>query len=195
MSLAQPGGSYDFDDDPKHLAFTASRYKFVAKMLAGKSRVLEVGCGEGLKSRIVRQAVGHLTAFDADAELIARIVPSARWPIEFQCRDALGDYYGAFDAVYTLDLFEHIAPADEHSFLFRLRDCAPVCIIGTPSAESQPYASPGSKEFHVNCLSGEDLRAHCQPYWRQVFMFGMNDEVVHTGFFRMANYLFALCVA
>ncbi len=31
--------------DPKHLAFVLSRYKFVAKMLEGRSSVLEVGGG------------------------------------------------------------------------------------------------------------------------------------------------------
>jgi hypothetical protein len=32
-----------------------------------------------------------------------------------------------------------------------------------------------------------------QRYFKHVFMFSMNDEVVHTGFFPMAHYLFALC--
>ena len=31
-------------------------------------------------------------------------------------------------------------------------------------------------------------------YFHDVFMFSMNDEVVHTGFHAMAHYLFALCV-
>jgi hypothetical protein len=30
-------------------------------------------------------------------------------------------------------------------------------------------------------------------YFHHVFIFPMNDEVVHTGFYRMANYLFAVC--
>jgi hypothetical protein len=32
-----------------------------------------------------------------------------------------------------------------------------------------------------------------QQYFDHVFMFSMNDEVVHTGYFPMAQYLFALC--
>src|SRR3990167_4161026 len=107
MSLSEPGGAYDFDDDPKHLVFTLARYKFVAKMLTGKNSVLEVGCGDGLKYRVVAQAVGSLTAFDSDAVLIARAQAerSPKWPIDFHCRDALSDLYGPFEAVYTLDLF------------------------------------------------------------------------------------------
>ena len=57
-------------DDPKRLAFTLARYKFVSKMFAGLDRVLEVGCADGFGSRIVAQAVGKLTAVDFDAKLL-----------------------------------------------------------------------------------------------------------------------------
>ncbi len=30
-------------------------------------------------------------------------------------------------------------------------------------------------------------------YFHNVFMFSMNDEVVHTGYHRMAHYVIALC--
>ncbi|HEV8694162.1 MAG TPA: hypothetical protein VGQ93_08285, partial [Lysobacter sp.] len=36
--------SWAYRDDPKRLAFTFSRYKFVAKMLSGRKHALEVGC-------------------------------------------------------------------------------------------------------------------------------------------------------
>src|SRR5262249_47894355 len=32
-----------------------------------------------------------------------------------------------------------------------------------------------------------------EKYFAHVFIFSMNDEVVHTGFSPMAHYLFALC--
>ncbi len=32
------------------------------------------------------------------------------------------------------------------------------------------------------------------PMSSYVFLFSMNDEVVHTGFSKMAHYLLALCV-
>ena len=38
-------------DDPKRLTFTLARYKFVAKMLAGMTDVLEVGCGDAFAHR------------------------------------------------------------------------------------------------------------------------------------------------
>ncbi len=56
------------------------------------------------------------------------------------------------------------------------------------------HASENSKIGHVNLKQGEQLCALCQRYFHNVFMFGMNDEVVHTGFLPMAHYLMALCV-
>ncbi|CCQ53625.1 hypothetical protein CWATWH8502_2077 [Crocosphaera watsonii WH 8502] len=66
--------------------------------------------------------------------------------------------------------------------------------MGMPSLESQAYASEGSKQGHVNCKTGKDLKALMLDYFHNVFMFSMNDEVVHTGFFPMSHYLFALGV-
>ena len=67
-----------------------------------------------------------------------------------------------------------------------------VFICGIPSIESQKYASKHSKEGHVNCKSGEDLRKTLNRHFNNSFMFSMNDEVVHTGFFPMAHYLWGI---
>ena len=56
-----------FEKDPKHLAFTLSRYKFVAKMFQGKDSVLEVGCGDGFGTTIVAQSVKSLIGIDYEA--------------------------------------------------------------------------------------------------------------------------------
>jgi hypothetical protein len=91
---------------------------------------------------------------------------------------------------------EHIKPDDEDRFLTNA--FAPLvfegaAIVGTPSLESQVYASPTSKAGHVNCKTMPELKSTMQRYFHNVFMFSMNDEVVHTGFHPMAHYLFAVC--
>jgi hypothetical protein len=63
--------SHSWDIDPKHLLFSLSRYKFVAKMLAGRKDVLEVGCADAFASRLVRQTVDKLTVSDFDPVWIA----------------------------------------------------------------------------------------------------------------------------
>ena len=54
-------------EDPKRLVFTLARYKFVAKILAGKQQVAEIGCGDRFGSRIVRREVVNLLITDYDS--------------------------------------------------------------------------------------------------------------------------------
>ena len=62
------GMSVDFayENDPIRLTFSTSRYKFVSKMFKGFNNVLEIGCGDGFFSRIVKQNVKNLVATDFD---------------------------------------------------------------------------------------------------------------------------------
>jgi 2-polyprenyl-3-methyl-5-hydroxy-6-metoxy-1,4-benzoquinol methylase len=188
-----------WNQDPKRTLFTLARYKFVAKMLSGRKRVLEIGCADAFGTRIVQQEVGHVTAVDFDpifiADAQARMDPA--WPMDCIVHDILdGQVPGSFDAIYSLDVLEHIAPEDECTFMFNLRSpLTPngVAIIGIPSLESQAYASPQSKAGHVNCKSGKVFRTFLENYFGNVFVFSMNDEVVHTGYYPMAHYLLALC--
>jgi 2-polyprenyl-3-methyl-5-hydroxy-6-metoxy-1,4-benzoquinol methylase len=186
-------------DDPRRLAFVLARYKFVSKMLSGMPRVLEVGCADAFATRIVAQEVGSVTAVDFDPVFIEDVKArmDSRWPIDARVHDMLqGPVDGVFDAAYAVDVLEHIPAANEQRFLANivasLTD-AGVLIVGIPSIQSQAYASPPSKAGHVNCKDAAGLRATMSRHFRNVFIFSMNDEVVHTGFYPMAHYLFALC--
>lgn len=185
--------------DPRRLAFTLSRYKFVAKMLRGKSRVLEVGCGDAFGSRIVQQEAPDLTVLDVDPLFIADVQSRANpsWPMRSVVHDMVAQpYTGGFDAAYCLDVLEHITPEDEDRFLQNvLASLAPhgLLIVGTPSAESQTYASEISRAGHVNCKTGPELCELLERYFHHVLLFSMNDEVVHTGYAAMAHYRLAVC--
>lgn len=188
-----------WEDDPRRLTFLLARYKFVSKMLSGKKFVGELGCGDAFGTRIVMQTTGKVVAYDFDPLFVEDIRRrrSERWPIEAHCHDILeAPLPNAHDGIYSLDVIEHIPRTDEHRYLSNLQDSLTddgVLIIGTPSLESQSYASPPSKEGHVNCKSGDELKALLKNYFDNVFLFSMNDEVVHTGFAPMAHYLLAVC--
>lgn len=188
-----------FYDDPKRLTFLLSRYKFAAKMLSGKKNVLEVGCADAFASRIVLQEVETLTAIDFDPIFIedAKNREQGRWKINLKVHDILKNPVdGKFDGVYSLDVLEHIMPTDEKTFLTNITASMTehgVLVIGSPSLESQTYASPQSKAGHVNCKSYKQMRELMLGYFYNVLMFSMNDEVVHTGFGSMAHYLLAVC--
>ena len=188
-----------WNQDPKRTLFTLARYKFVAQMLAGKRRVLEVGCGDAFGTRLVQQTGASVTAVDFDPVFIEDIAARSDplWPMVSFVHDMLdGPVDGRFDAVFSLDVLEHISPEQEDLFLknvLRSLDYNGTAIFGMPSLESQEYASPASRAGHVNCKSGEELRRLLNCYFHNVFVFSMNDEVIHTGFFPMAHYLIALC--
>jgi 2-polyprenyl-3-methyl-5-hydroxy-6-metoxy-1,4-benzoquinol methylase len=192
--------SQSWHDDPKHLLFRLSRYKFVAKMLSEREHVLEIGCGDAFGTRIVQQEVKALSATDFDEVFVedVKLRMVERWRFPIFTHDLLaGPIPGSYDGVFALDVLEHIAAKDEGTFLknaFAPLTPHGVGIIGMPSLESQTYASPTSRAGHVNCKSMPELKRAMEIYFHNVFMFSMNDEVVHTGYHPMAHYLFALGV-
>ncbi len=188
-------------EDPKRFGFMISRHKFVSKMLDGCESVLEIGCQEGLGTLVVSKVVKQITAVDfykphieAALEGMAPVIPNAT----FAGHDMIdGPVPGSFDGAFTLDVFEHIDPEQADVFMrnivLSLTEHGTL-IVGIPSLESQAFASAAAAAGHINCLTGPDLRAFCKKYFNNVFMFGMNDEVLHTGFMPMCQYLFAMCV-
>jgi 2-polyprenyl-3-methyl-5-hydroxy-6-metoxy-1,4-benzoquinol methylase len=185
-------------DDPKHLLFTLSRYKFVSKMLAGRDHVLEVGCADAWATRIVVQAVKKLTATDFDPVFVddVRQRMDPKWTFDIEQNDLLaGPFPGTYEAAYALDVIEHIQPKDEIVFTSNIAKSLHAhgtLILGCPSLQSQTYASPQSKAGHVNCKTGDSMRALLSQFFHNVFVFSMNDEVVHTGYAPMAHYVFGM---
>jgi cyclopropane fatty-acyl-phospholipid synthase-like methyltransferase len=167
-------------------------------MLSGSEHVLEIGCGDAFGTRLVQQEVKALSATDFDALFVedvkARMVD--RWKFPVFTHDLLaGPITGKYDGVFALDVLEHIASENERTFLgnaFAPLTLHGVGIIGMPTLESQVHASPTSRAGHVNCKTMPDLKKLMQTFFHNVFMFSMNDEVVHTGFHRMAHYIFAV---
>ena len=89
-----------------------SRYKFVSKMLSGKNRVLEIGCGDAFCTRIVLQEVGHVSAIDFDPMLIedANQRMEEKWSFDCWVHDiAACSVEGTFNAAYAIDVIEHIS--------------------------------------------------------------------------------------
>lgn len=191
--------SFVYRHDPKRLTFMLSRYKFVAKMFEGFSSVLEIGCADAFGSAIVGKEVKNILCADFDPVFIeqAKQIHTMQ-NMQFITMDFTKEFYdGKFDGIYALDVLEHIDKASEDVFLKNILSSLNLesgsVIVGMPSAESQQYASKQSKEGHVNCKSGYELKKFLKKYFFNVFVFSMNDEVVHTGYYPMSHYLLALC--
>jgi len=191
--------NYSWKTDPRRMLFAFSRYKFVAKMFEGFDRVLEVGCGDASATRLVQQTVKKVVVTDFDQVFIDDIErrQQPEWHLDARVHDMVAaPLQENFDGIFSLDVLEHIENTNEDMFLKNIcisLDEHGTFIVGMPSLESQTHASEASKFGHVNCKSGPELRDLLKKHFHSVFMFSMNDEVIHTGFFPMAHYLIAVC--
>ena len=194
-----PASSGDYVNDPKHLVFVGARYKFAAKMVEGLDTVIEIGCGDAFGAPILAQAVGRLICTDIDEE--TRSANEGRCAfvknLSFEYFDfRAGPHSAAADAAVLVDVLEHIYPEEEDAFLTNIvasLNPAGIAVIGTPNITAEKYSSPNSKIGHVNLKDHKSLRAACHTHFHNVFMFSMNDEVVHTGYAPMAHYIWAVC--
>ena len=188
------------------ILFTAARYKFVARMLTPRkgATALELGCNNGFGTRYLRQRcdLRYLLGVDFDHDAIEIAQAEVADDIcAFREDDFLGKDYrsgrarGGYTCVYSMDVIEHIPQTDEQTFIDTVADnLAPdgFAVIGTPNVTMYPYASPWNKERHINNFDQQRLHALLATRFEQVFLFGMNDEVLHTGFDPMCCYILAL---
>lgn len=192
-----PVTSYQLRNTPRRILFSLSHYKFAAKLLGEHKTILEVGCGEGLGTCLLAESARSVTGIDIDAESIneaQRTFASSK--TQFKNLDFLeADLYEEFDGLVSFDVIEHIYQANETVFFEKcvahLNDNG-ICIIGTPNETSDQYASEVSRLGHVNLYSWQRLQAVMKNYFKQVFIFSANDEMIHTGFYSMAHYLIAV---
>jgi len=191
--------------DPKHMGFMLSRYKFAAKMMRRCTSILEVGCGEALGTMIlVKDTRAHVTATDFDEVQIqyakTHVEPFGEGRLHCEVRDFIGSQpldTDRYEGLLCIDVIEHIHPEDERAFLDHITAALKpggVALFGTPNILSDAFASPPSRAGHVNLFDGDRLTETLERYFSQVFLFSMNDEIIHTGFTKMAHYLMALCV-
>jgi len=193
--------SFAWKTDPKHLLFSLSRYKFISKMLDGYNDVLEVGAGDGFQSRIVDVCVKKLILSDnlkKNKEYFENnYFKKNKYLIHDFTKKPAINLKKKFDGIFCLDVIEHIHKSKSKTFIKNINYCLKqngTVIIGTPTKESQKYASKLSKFAHINIYSQKELKKFLKPFYNNVFLFSMNDEVVHTGFDKMSHYVFALCV-
>jgi 2-polyprenyl-3-methyl-5-hydroxy-6-metoxy-1,4-benzoquinol methylase len=198
--LLGPWASYSLLNDPKHMCFVLARYKFCAKMLQGKKRILEIGCGDGFGMPIIAQDAEYVLGIDIDDRLIEgnrqrlKRIKNAEFQKINICESVPKR---KFDAVFSIDVLEHLDPPLEKPFMDNTCRCLKddgVCIIGTPNKTAEKYATERSSIQHINLKDAETLRVLLNKYFINNFVFSMNDEIIHTGYYPMAHYLFGVGV-
>jgi len=189
----------DLESDPLMTSIKLARFKFVAKMLSPNDRVLDLGCGSGycsyFYSRVAKEVVG--------VDLFSDIAQAQHKYPGDNLRFVTGDVLNLprevaaspFDAVVSTDVIEHFSREDGERIIAssqRLLSDRGMMIIGTPNKFSSAYRSQQSRAAHIHEYEPDELRELCERYFKRTLLFSMNDEVVHTGFSKLAWFVFVL---
>ncbi len=196
--------SYTYRNSLQGFLHILARYKFAVKMLQNRKgiKVVDFGCNGGVGDLFIKQScdVESVLGIDFDGEAIS-------WANSNIADDKLsfieGDFFevkipefGCYNAAVSLDVIEHIRQENEAKYRDLIYDCLDdngVAVIGTPNVTIYPYASPFNKEAHINNFDQKRLYDLFAERFRNVFIFGMNDEVLNTGFYPFSCYILALC--
>lgn len=192
-----PHMAHNLKKDPKRLAFIFARYSFAAQMTESCRSILEFGCSEGIGASMLHGGRKKYLGLDLDSSAVEAADKNFSAPdVRFEVGNFLGFAEGSFDGIVSLDVIEHILAGEDEEAFFKsivnnISDNG-ICVVGTPNITSTPYASPESLKGHVNMFDAQRLTSTMEKYFRTVLNFSMNDEVVHTGYYPMAHYLFAV---
>ena len=194
-----PYFSFQLKHTPRHVLYSLAYHKFAAKMIGNNKEILDIGCSEGLGTMLLAEFATYVLGVDIDAPAIESAKKNfGRENVEFQAADILtAPIRGNFDAAVSFDVIEHIYPEHAAAFIDTYADHLKpdgIAIVGTPNITSNQYANARTQSGHVNLYSAERLKEELGRRFENVFMFSVNDEVIHTGFSPMAHYLIAMGV-
>ncbi len=180
-------------------AIKLARYKFVARMLSPDDEVVDLGCGKGYGSYFFSRYAKSVVGVDHSDDFAPRVLGAAGDKLRLVAGDLLDlpaeISSRRFSAVVSLDVIEHFDKPDGERIV---RWCAEhladggMLLLGTPSRFSQPFRSAHSRAQHIHEYEPDEIEALVKTCFRRTFLFSMNDEVVHTGFRKLAWFVFVI---
>ena len=172
-----------------------ARYKFVARHLRKQDNILEIGCGSGLGSVFLGQHCRSVKGIDVkEGEVDAARILNLRKNVDFEVTDFF-DYPEdtKHDVIVAVDVIEHMSESVGRKLMAKaarhLRSKG-MFVLGTPSRYSYKHQGTLSKAGHRKLYDQQELVRLLERYYGRVISFSMNDELVHTGFSKMAWYYF-----
>lgn len=184
-------------EDLGRLLIRLARYKFIAKNIKKTDKVLELGCGSGLGTIYFSQYAYSALGLDIKStEIEEAQTINTRSNATFACGDFFDYAFNdTFDVVVNLDVIEHLDESLGEKLVAKMADLVSkdgIAIIGTPSFYSWPHQGALSQASHVKCYDLPELDSLVSKYFGRTLCFSMNDEIVHTGHYKMAWYYFII---
>ena len=190
----------NFLKDPLMSTIKLARYKFAAKMLSSDDTLLDLGCGNGFGSYFFSRFCREVTGMDLYSQIPDASSRFKDKNVNFITGDILSPPAiiadKSFSAISMIDVIEHFYRDDGEkiikTYINNLSQNG-MMIIGTPSKYSSEYRSESGKKEHFHEYTPEELKEMCDRYFGRTILFSMNDETVHTGFSKLAWFVFLLC--
>jgi len=190
----------EFSENPLMSMIKLARFKFAAKMLSTDDIVLDLGCGNGFSSYFFSFYAKEVLGVDLYSDIPAA---SERFVADNLCfikEDILTPSSRItskrFTVVTAIDVIEHFYREDGEKIIRNYSELLTdngMMVIGTPNKFSKMYRSEKSKQVHFYEYEPDELKKLCDRYFGRTILFSMNDELVHTGFNKLAWFLFILC--
>jgi 2-polyprenyl-3-methyl-5-hydroxy-6-metoxy-1,4-benzoquinol methylase len=184
-------------EDTLHFTIRLARFKFIARLVKPDDKILEIGCGSGVGTIFVGQHCTSIKGIDiVSSEISYAKELNRRDNVSFESTDFLQyPEKNKYNVVYSLDVIEHMPEAVGRRFVEKtcrhLTDDG-MLVIGTPSCYSYEYESESARAGHVKMYDQKELVAMVENFYGRVIAFSMNDEIVHTGFHKLAWYYIIL---
>ena len=140
-------------------------YTFAARLAAPGHRVLDVGCGEGYGSQILREAGAEYVGIEVDPAAIAHA--KARYDGDFRPYDGVSLPDEQFDLVTCFQVIEHLA--EPEGLLEQIATSGAEAFFTTPNRDLRlrPGERPWNR-FHVREYSRTELHDLLARYFPRV---------------------------
>jgi hypothetical protein len=173
-----------------------ARCKFAARLLAGRASVCQIGYSEPHGPELVGAAVESLVIYAAKTEVTPATLRryQTNSTIKMQIHELRRERLpSSYDAVYSFDALERIAPEQEDDVIRHIRESlsngSDVAIVGCPSHAS---AANGGNIDRVHRRSGLQLQMLVSRHFDTVLMFSMVENDIQAGLLPGADYFIAV---
>ena len=167
------------DGSQDNLLIHLARYKFIARLISKKDRVLEIGCGTGYGSRFISDYAKVVVGSDLEEEVLRH----ARSRFSNDNLTYVGDFehLTPFDVVVCLEVIEHMDVQDGLELLRTVRRVLSpggVAFISTPRRVPNP--SENRRKFHVHEYEYDEFKSTLESVFARALIFTQIDEIIST---------------
>ncbi len=157
-----------------------NRYRFAAAMVKGR-RVLDIACGSGYGSMILRETAESVVGIDISKEAIDYCRATYHADSLRYCEGSVDHIpleNGSVDAVVSFETLEHVSEKTQRLFMKEVqRVLAPggMLIISTPNKGI--YDQRGENDFHVHELEPQAFSQLLMRHFKHVAVYGQMSEI------------------